>query len=109
MGYNVIVADNFKREFKYLFKKYRSLKQDLEKIISSLEENPKQGEALGKDCYKVRMPIASKGKGKSGGGRIITCVKIISNLVILLTIYDKSEQVSISNKELEQLIKLAGF
>jgi hypothetical protein len=59
---------------------------------------------LGKDCYKIRLSIKSKGKGKSGGARIITCVKVIDGNVYLITIYDKSEKESISNKELKELL-----
>jgi hypothetical protein len=59
---------------------------------------------LGKGCYKVRMRIASKGRGKSGGARLITCVRIVGNVVWLLTIYDKSEKASVTDKELSDLV-----
>ncbi len=78
-------------------------------LIHSLEENPTQGEPLGKDCYKVRMAITSKGKGKSGGSRVITCVKIVNQTAYLLTIYDKSDKENISDKELDELLRLAGI
>jgi hypothetical protein len=90
-------------------KKHRSLKSDLNMLIHSLEENPTQGEPLGKDCYKVRMAITSKGKGKSGGSRVITCVKIVNQTAYLLTIYDKSDKENISDKELDELLRLAGI
>jgi hypothetical protein len=69
-----------------------------------LAEEPRQGTALGKGCYKVRMRIASKGRGKSGGARLITCVRIVGNVVWLLTIYDKSEKASVTDKELSDLV-----
>ena len=109
MSFSVIVTDGFKRHAKGIAKKHRSLKSDLNKLIDSLEENPTQGEPLGKDCYKVRMAITSKGKGKSGGSRVITCVKIVNQVVYLLTFYDKSEQENISDKELDELLRLAGL
>jgi hypothetical protein len=59
---------------------------------------------LGRDCYKIRIAIASKGKGKSGGARVITCVVVMEKEVYLLYIYDKSEQSDISDKELLQLL-----
>lgn len=68
-----------------------------------------QGQALGKDCYKIRLAITSKGKGKSGGSRVITCVKIVSNAVFLLSIYDKGEKENVSDNELDKLLKLAGL
>jgi hypothetical protein len=46
-----------------------------------------------------------KGKGKSGGARVITCVKIVGGFVYLLTTYSKSEKENISNKELHELLK----
>jgi hypothetical protein len=109
MSFNVIVTTGFKKHAKIIGKKHRSLKSDLDKLIGSLEENPEQGEPLGKDCYKVRMAITSKGKGKSGGSRVITCVKVVDQDVYLLTIYDKSEKENISDKELDELLKLAGL
>lgn len=109
MSYKILVTDSFKKQAKSIAKKHRSLKSDLEKLIVSLQENPLQGEPLGKDCYKVRMAITSKGKGKSGGSRVITCVKVINQTAYLLTIYDKSEKDSISDRELEELLRLAGL
>jgi len=82
-SYNIVVTSNFKKEVKKLSKKYKSLKNDLIEFISNLEENPQAGVPLGKDCYKIRMAIKSKGKGKSGGSRVITCVKIVSTTIYL--------------------------
>lgn len=109
MSFNVVVTDGFKKHTKSIAKKHRSLKSDLDKLIDSLEENPTQGEALGKDCYKVRMAITSKGKGKSGGSRVITCVKIVNQTAYLLTIFDKSDKENISDKELDELLRLSGL
>ncbi len=78
-------------------------------MVESLSDNPFQGDNLGKDCYKVRMKITSKGKGKSGGSRVITCVKVVNEQVTLLSIYDKSEQTDISDKLLIQLISDSGL
>ena len=75
MSYNIYTTDFFDKELKKLAKKYPSIKDDYKVLIDSLKEVPKQGQPLGKDCYKIRLAITSKGKGKSGGCRIITCVK----------------------------------
>jgi len=109
MSFNVIVTTSFKKHAKDIGKKHRSLKADIDTLIGSLEQNPLQGEPLGKDCYKVRMAITSKGKGKSGGSRVITCVKVVDQNVYLLSIYDKSEKENISDKELDMLLGLAGL
>ena len=75
-------------------------------MIDSLKENPVLGKAIGKNYYKIRISIASKGKGKSGGARIITHLHMIDNRIFLLSIYDKSEQSDIDDHELEAWLKL---
>jgi mRNA-degrading endonuclease RelE of RelBE toxin-antitoxin system len=105
MSYNVKTLDVFERQAKKLIKKYISIKQELMSLVNQLKENPTLGTAIRKDCYKVRMSIKSKGKGKSGGARIITNFVIADNTVYLLSIYDKSEKESLSDKELDELLK----
>jgi len=109
MSFNVYTTDFFDRELKKLSKKYPSVKNDYKALVDSLKEEPKQGQPIGKDCYKIRMAITSKGKGKSGGSRVITCVKIVAGSVFLLSIYDKGDKESISDKELDGLLRLAGL
>ena len=106
MNFEVIVTEPFERKFKRLSKKYKSLKSDLKPLVESLVETPEQGVPLGKDCYKIRLAISSKGKGKSGGARIITLVRILKGRVFLMDIFDKSEQSNISDKELQRLIEV---
>lgn len=105
MSFNIEVSAKFGKQLKKLAKKFPSLKNEFKQLLESLEQNPKQGTSIGNDCFKIRLAIASKGKGKSGGARIITHVQIINNTVYLLSIYDKSEQSSISDKEIKELIK----
>ena len=106
---NIVVSERCKKELKRLLKKYPSITSDFENLLDNLEENPLQGAPLGKDCYKVRMAIASKNQGKSGGARVITCVKIMGDVLYLLSIYDKSEKADLEDKELDSLIKIAGI
>jgi mRNA-degrading endonuclease RelE of RelBE toxin-antitoxin system len=109
MSYKVSTIDHFDREFKKLAKKYPSIKGDLLNLVETLVTNPFQGDGLGKDCFKVRMSISSKGKGKSGGARIITCIKVVDENIILLSIYDKSEQSDIDSKLLSKLLQINGL
>lgn len=104
MSFEVLTTSDFKRNSKPLLKKYKSLKTEILKLITSLEEDPTQGTPLGNDVYKIRLAISSKGKGKSGSARVITCAKIIQDTVYLLTIYSKSEKENISDEELRLLI-----
>ena len=104
MSYDIIAIPQFKKELKKLSKKYPSLKDEFSKLIDSLEQDPEQGVALGKNCYKVRLAIASKGKGKSGGARVITHIVIAETTVYLMTIYDKADKETLSDKELKELL-----
>lgn len=106
MSFNIIATEPFERKLKRLAKKHKSLKADLLEVINELEENPMLGTPIGKECYKIRIAVTSKGKGKSGGARMITYVRIINNTVFLLDIYDKSEQATISDKDLQLLIEM---
>ena len=105
MGYSVKSIDVFERQAKRLIKKYASLKKELLDLVQELKENPEQGTAIAKGCYKVRLSIASKGKGKSGGTRVITNFVVTDAAVYLLSIYDKSEKENLSGKELDELLK----
>lgn len=106
MSFNIIATEPFERKLKRLAKKYKSLAADLTPVIDELTENPTLGTPIGKDCYKLRIAIASKGKGKSGGARIITYIRIVKQTVFLMDIYDKSEQANINDKELHMLIDI---
>lgn len=105
MSYNFIATHKFKRELTKLAKKHPSIKNDLVALLDSLEENPKQGISLGNNCYKIRLAIKSKGKGKSGGARVITNIVVSETTVYLLYIYDKTDRESLTNKELQELLK----
>ena len=72
MSYSIIATPGFKQEIKKLSKKYVSLKKEYLALVTSLEKQPVQGTPIGHHCYKIRLSIASKGKGKSGGARVIT-------------------------------------
>ena len=105
MSYRVDTTPNFEREAKRLIKKYKSLKNEINTLIESLEEMPEQGTRLGNDIYKIRLAVKSKGKGKRGGARIMTKIKIVDQMVYLFSIYSKGEKDDISDNEIQDLIK----
>lgn len=105
MSYNIIAIPKFKKELKKLVKKYPSLKNEFTVLVEGLEKEPHQGTPLGKNCYKIRLGIKSKGKGKSGGARLITNVIVSETSVFLISIYDKADRASISDSELKELLK----
>ncbi len=69
-----IYLPTFVKRLKELGEKYPSIKNDFSTLLKELEANPHTGVEPGKDCYKIRLAIKSRGRGKSGGARLITCV-----------------------------------
>jgi len=111
-NYEIVTTEDFDRRTKFFAKKYHSFLNDLEIFKKELLQNPTMGDKLDENTRKVRMAIASKGKGKSGGARIITChilVGIVNTDIYLLTIYDKGEQESISKKDIQNLKEINGL
>ena len=109
MNYRIEITEKFERDVRKLSKKHKSLLADLVAFREQLKNDPTQGAALGRDCYKVRLAISSKRKGKRGGGRVITCVKVVQETVYLLTIYDKAERDTVLDNELGDLLNEAGL
>jgi mRNA-degrading endonuclease RelE of RelBE toxin-antitoxin system len=107
MNYKIELSDNFKKEAKKLTKKFPSLKHELSDLFSELETNPTMGTPLGNDIYKIRLAIASKNKGKSGGARVLSFVKVSNSNVLLFSIYNKGDIDNLTEKEIEFLIKKA--
>ena len=116
MKVTVNVTKSFSSAAKPLLKKYHSLSKDLLKLEKELISTPRLGTSLGQDAYKIRLKISSKGKGKSGGARVISFIETIvigvaekisdeEVTVNLLTIYDKADVDNISDKDLKELIK----
>jgi len=105
MSYKISTSPEFTKQVKKLAKKYPSVKSDLEVFQKELQQNPTLGTPLGNDIYKVRVAIASKGKGKRGGARIIIYLQLNDSTIILLTIYNKGDKNSISDTEIQEILK----
>lgn len=78
MSYKIDTIPLFDKQAKRLAKKYPSLKNDLSALVKTLADAPEQGVALGNGFYKIRLSITSKGKGKSGGARVINYKKVVA-------------------------------
>ena len=113
MNIKIETSSTFEKNLKKLSKRYKSLPDDLRKLNFDLLKNPELGEYLGNGIYKIRLAIKSKGRGKSGGGRVITQQTVFVNLsehiITLLTLYDKSEKDTITDKEITALLKKNGL
>ena len=112
MKYRIKTSDSFDKEVKRLSKRYRSIGQDVYDLYAEILANPTLGTDLGRGLRKIRMRITSKGRGKSGGARVISFTVIVSvgeTEVNLLYIYDKAEREDITSAEIEALLKQNGL
>lgn len=109
---NIIALPSFRKEAKRLNKRYASFADDYEQLLKDLKANPQLGTDLGGNLRKIRMRITSKGRGKSGGARVITFTVVASveeTDICLLYIYDKAERSTVTKAEIEQLLHVNGL
>lgn len=112
MSYEISRHKDFDVSIKRLAKRYRSMADDYQDFLESLEENPFQGAEIYPGIRKIRVLIASKGRGKSGSARVITANAIIAEhegRIALLTIYDKQDAATINVKVIRQMAQEMGF
>ena len=105
MSYKIYSTSRFERELKRLVKKFPSLKREYQNLIDLIRQATDLGTFIGNDCYKLRLAIESKGKGKSGGARVITYLYVKTESLYLLTIYDKSEKADLKPNELKEIVE----
>ena len=108
----ISVSDDFAKEAKRLAKKYPSFKQDYKDFLVSIKNNPLQGDEITKNIRKIRMVIKAKGKGKSGGARVITfniLTDIENGHVVFLLLYDKEDASTVKVNVVKQLVRDMGF
>ena len=107
---DIEVTEEFLRSVKPIAKRYRSFNKDYQALLDELEKNPHAGIDLGGGYRKVRMAIASKGKGKSAGARVITLNYVeINGKLYLLYAYDKSEVDSIDISIIKEMVAGMGI
>jgi mRNA-degrading endonuclease RelE of RelBE toxin-antitoxin system len=98
VNFNVYTLRVFDRQAKRQVRKYPSLKPELISLVEKLKQNPMMGTAIGNNCYKIRLSIASKNKGKSSVARVITHLHVEKRAIYLLSIYDKEELQNLDNR-----------
>ena len=104
MNYEVIALDEFQRDVKKLYKKYRHIKSDVLELIVKLEVDYGIGIHLGNNLYKIRVKNSDIG-GKSGGYRVIYYAKLSNDKVYLLTMYSKTQKENIDMLKLKPLLE----
>jgi len=112
MKNKVVLTAFFVKKAKRLLKKYHTLQNSLKQLEKALIVNPKMGVNYGSNIYKVRLADESKGKGKSGGFRVITYVveeTPEATNIYLITIFDKSEESSIDKDDIKDILIAEGL
>ncbi|HEY9700861.1 MAG TPA: type II toxin-antitoxin system RelE/ParE family toxin [Allocoleopsis sp.] len=100
-------AEEFKRDLRRLAKKYPHIRSDIQPIIEQLQAGNFIGVQIPKTqevFYKVRIKNSDITKGKSGGYRLIYHIQG-NTIIIMMTIYAKSEQEDISAKRIQAILK----
>ncbi|MEA5420354.1 type II toxin-antitoxin system RelE/ParE family toxin [Spirulina sp. CCNP1310] len=104
--WQVELSPTFIRKVRTLKKRYPSIQQDLEPIIQQLQAGEMLGDQIpgvGNPAFKVRIRNRDIQKGKSAGYRLIYYVKM-SQKIVLLTLYSKSDQSDITPQEIREIL-----
>ena len=112
MSFEIQTTSYFDTEAKRLAKRHRSFIDDLQDFQEELLKNPYQGTELSPGIRKIRLTIDSKGRGKSGGARVITFTYLVDEkdgVVILLLLYDKADASSIKMNVVRKIIEDLGL
>ena len=112
MKLEIIRSEYFTKEFKRLAKRYRSLVDDYEALLKSLKSNPMQGVEIAPNIRKIRMAVTAKGRGKSGGARVITFNALVTEqegTIYLLLIYDKADTSNVKINVVKKIIQEMGL
>jgi mRNA-degrading endonuclease RelE of RelBE toxin-antitoxin system len=97
----------FQKRLARLQDRFPLLKGDFNALVTALESGNLLGDKIpntGYEVYKVRLPNRSARKGKSGGFRVVYYVKT-SDLIGMLSIYNKSEQSDVPIREIIALVE----
>jgi mRNA-degrading endonuclease RelE of RelBE toxin-antitoxin system len=102
----IIQSERIEKDLKYLGRRYRSVKKDIQPLIDRLQAGEIVGDKIVGNKYpvfKVRIKNSDVQKGKSGGYRVVYYT-VMSEVILLTTIYSKSDRADISNQEIEEII-----
>ena len=103
----VETSGTFERQFRNLLKRYRKIRSDVQPMIEQLQAGEVLGDRLSGlniVVFKIRVKNSDIQKGKSAGYRLVYQVETPTRL-ILLAIYAKSDQSSISTTEIGDIVE----
>jgi mRNA-degrading endonuclease RelE of RelBE toxin-antitoxin system len=104
----VELTDYFLKDLKRLYRKYPNVRRDAQQFVRLLESGVIPGDQIqniGYTVYKARIRNSDIQRGKSGGYRVIYYLRT-ADLVMLLTIYSKSEREDIDAADIRRIIEL---
>ena len=104
MKLNIVEKRLYTKSFKKLSKHYKNIQEDINNFLESISTKDDLGIELKSNIFKVRIANSDKNKGKSAGYRLISYLTLIGNELHLLYIYDKSNLVNITEKEIDSII-----
>ena len=102
----IVFTPEFKRNLRQLAKKYRQIKADVQPLLDELTRGHTPGDhipGVRYTVFKARVKNSDSRKGTSGGYRIIY-QRVHARLVVLITIYSKTEQADIAPQAIRQII-----
>lgn len=101
---NIEKTDLFEKLIKKLKKRYPNIENELDIFLDSIEDVKQLGNPLGNNLYKARIKNSDAQRGKSGGYRLISYLKLVNKKLTLVYIYSKSDLENIDESELDKLI-----
>ncbi len=108
-GVNIEETDTFSKALKKLQKRFKNIEADCDTFLQNIQTIEHLGIHLGNGVYKVRIANSDKKSGKSAGYRLISYLKLLDGTLYLMYIYDKSDLDSVSEKQIDELIKKIVF
>lgn len=106
MATQVELTPRFERLLERLARAYPRIEDELETLISQLEQDQRPGDKIprvGYDVYKVRLRNPSAGRGKRGGFRVVYYIRH-KDKILLIMVYSKTERGDIAAEEIRRLI-----
>lgn len=109
MSLTIRPLEPFKKEVQKLYRRYKNISNDLNKLQEELVLNPKIGTELGNRCYKIRLANSSIPTGKRSGFRVVYYYIDQKGVIYLMSIYSKSDMENISDEKIMQILKDNGL
>lgn len=102
----LLFSDDFKIRLRTLLKRYRSIRNYLQPLLTELQSGNFIGDQIpgtGYTVFKVRLKNSDIQKGKSGGYRVIYQLRG-DTYILLVVIYSKSDQDDIPANQIRDII-----